>query len=137
MNNIALGRYIPLDSIIHKLDPRAKIVCLILWMIAIFIPAGWWGYGVIGAAVLTLTLLAKLKLRFLWRSMRPMLFMLVFLLIINVLVLHEGSILFQIGSFAVYSEFTNTVYCHPVDADDHVDNSADGDHEAIGVNFGT
>ena len=103
MNNIALGRYIPLDSIIHKLDPRAKIVCLILWMIAIFIPAGWWGYGVICAAVLTLTLLAKLKLRFLWRSMRPMLFMLVFLLIINVLVLHEGTILFQIGSFTVYS----------------------------------
>lgn len=103
MNNIALGRYLPLDSCIHRLDPRTKIVCLIVMMVAIFIPAGWWGYGIIAAAVLLLTLSAKLKLSFLWRSMKPMLFMLVFLLIINILVLHDGEVLFRIGSFAVYS----------------------------------
>lgn len=103
MNNIALGRYLPLDSVIHRLDPRTKILCLIVMMVAIFIPAGWLGYGIIAAAVLILTLLAKLKLSFLWRSMKPMLFMLVFLLIINILVLHDGELLFTIGSFAVYS----------------------------------
>ena len=90
MNNIALGRYLPLDSVIHRLDPRTKILCLIVMMVAIFMPAGWLGYGILAAAVLLLTLLAKLKLRFLWRSMKPMLFMLVFLLIINILVLHDG-----------------------------------------------
>ncbi len=103
MNNIALGRYLPLDSVIHRLDPRTKILCLIVMMVAIFMPAGWLGYGILAAAVLLLTLLAKLKLRFLWRSMKPMLFMLVFLLIINILVLHDGELLFTIGSFAVYS----------------------------------
>ena len=30
MNNIALGRYLPIDSCIHKLDPRTKIIALIL-----------------------------------------------------------------------------------------------------------
>ena len=35
MNNIALGRYLPLDSIIHRMDPRAMLIT----MIAIFIPA--------------------------------------------------------------------------------------------------
>ncbi len=103
MNNIALGRYLPLDSIIHKLDPRTKILCLIVMMVAIFLPAGWIGYGIIGIAVIALTVSAKLQFGFLWRSMKPMLFMLVFLLIINLLVLHEGDVWFQIGSFAVYS----------------------------------
>lgn len=104
MNNIALGRYLPLDSPIHKLDPRAKIACLILMMIAIFIPAGWIGYALIGGCVLCLSLLSKLKLNFLWRSMKPMLFMLSFLLVINLFMLREGTILFSIGSFPIYSD---------------------------------
>lgn len=104
MNNIALGRYLPLNSCIHSLDPRTKIIALILMMVAIFIPAGWLGYLLIGTAVLILTMLAKLKISFLWRSMKPMLFMLFFLLIINVIVIHEGTVLIAVGSFTVYSE---------------------------------
>lgn len=111
MNNIALGRYLPLDSCIHKLDPRTKIIALILMMVAIFIPAGWFGYLFIGVTVFTLTMLAKLKFSFLWRSMKPMLFMLFFLLIINVIVIHEGSALFTIGSFTLYSgALSQTLY---------------------------
>lgn len=104
MNNIALGRYLPLNSYIHSLDPRTKIIALILMMVAIFIPAGWLGYLLIGTAVLILTMVAKLKFSFLWRSMKPMLFMLFFLLIINVIVIHDGTVLFTIGSFSIYSE---------------------------------
>ncbi|MDE5758513.1 MAG: energy-coupling factor transporter transmembrane protein EcfT, partial [Allobaculum sp.] len=44
MNNIALGRYLPLHSLANKMDPRAKIAILFFLMIAIFIPAGFWGY---------------------------------------------------------------------------------------------
>lgn len=111
MNNIALGRYLPLDSLIHKLDPRTKIIALILMMVAVFIPAGWLGYALIAAAVITLTMLAKLKFSFLWRSVKPMLFMLIFLLIINILVIHEGTILFTVGSFSLYSgALSQTLY---------------------------
>ena len=103
MNNIALGSYLPLDSIIHRLDPRAKICAMLLMMIAIFLPAGYLGYVVLGICIICVSMLAKLKLSFLWRAMKPMLFMLTFLLIINLLVVREGSILFTIGSFAIYS----------------------------------
>ena len=48
MNNIALGRYLPLDSVIHRMDPRAKICAMLITMIAIFIPAGYSGYLVLG-----------------------------------------------------------------------------------------
>jgi len=103
MNNIALGSYLPLNSIIHRLDPRAKICAMLLMMIAIFLPAGYLGYVVLGICIICVSMLAKLKLSFLWRAMKPMLFMLTFLLIINLLVVREGSILFTIGSFAIYS----------------------------------
>lgn len=103
MNNIALGKYLPLDSIIHHMDPRAKIGAMLIMMIAIFIPAGYVGYAVIAVAVIGTALLAKLKLSFLWRAMKPMLFMLVFLLVINLLVIHDGEVLFTIFGLSVYT----------------------------------
>lgn len=111
MNDIALGRYLPLDSCVHKMDPRAKIMAMLFIMVAIFIDAGYLGYLIIGAIVITIALLGKLKLSFLWRSMKPMLFMLVFLLIINLLVIKEGEALFSIGSFSIYSgALSQTLY---------------------------
>ena len=104
MNNIALGQYLPLNSIVHRMDPRAKIAAMLIMMIAIFIPAGYSGYAVLGIVVCAVAVLARLRLSFVWRAMRPMLFMLVFLLIVNLLVIHEGYVLFSIGSFRVYSE---------------------------------
>lgn len=111
MNDIALGRYLPLNSCIHKMDPRAKIMAMLFVMIAIFIDAGYLGYLIIGAIVIMIALLGKLKLSFLWRSMKPMLFMLVFLLIINLLVIKDGKVLFTIGSFSIYSgALSQTLY---------------------------
>lgn len=103
MKDIALGRYIPLDSVVHRMDPRAKIGAMLFMMVAIFIPAGWIGYLVAGISVLILALLSKLKIDFLWRSMKPMLFMLSFLLVINLFVIKDGDLLFSIGSFGIYS----------------------------------
>ena len=111
MNNIALGRYLPLTSIIHNIDPRAKIGAMLLMMVAIFIPAGYTGYIIIGIAVVLTALLAKLKLSFLWRAMKPMLFMLSFLLIINLLVVRSGDVLITIGSWNIYTDaLTQTLY---------------------------
>ncbi|MEJ8736949.1 energy-coupling factor transporter transmembrane component T [Erysipelotrichaceae bacterium HCN-30851] len=104
MNNIALGKYLPLNSVIHHMDPRAKIGAMLLMMIAIFIPSGYIGYLIIGAVVVATALIAKLKISFLWRAMKPMLFMLVFLLIINLLVIKEGEVFLTIFGISFYSE---------------------------------
>lgn len=104
MNNFALGKYMPLDSIIHRMDPRAKIGAMLLLMVAIFIPAGYIGYAVIAVLIITAVFLSKLRLNFIWRSVKPMMFMLVFLWIINVLVLRTGYVMFTIFGFKVYSD---------------------------------
>lgn len=104
MGNVTLGRYIPLDSPIHKMDPRAKIGAMLLMLVAIFFPAGWIGYAVLFAACTVLILSAKLSFRYVWKSLKPMLVMMCFLLIINILVVKTGTLLFSIGSFAVYSD---------------------------------
>lgn len=104
MKNFALGRYLPIDSLMHRFDPRAKIAAMLILMIAIFIPAGFVGYALIGVVVLLGIYLAKMKLNFLWNAMKPMIFMLAFLLIINILVVKTGTPLVTIFNFTIYSD---------------------------------
>lgn len=104
MGNITLGRYIPLDSPIHKLDPRAKIGAMLLTLIAIFFPAGWIGYGILFLAVSYVIFRSKLKISYIWKSMKPMLLMLLFLLVINILVVHTGTPLITVGPVTIYSD---------------------------------
>ena len=104
MGSFTLGKYLPLNSCIHKLDPRAKIIAMLIVLIAIFIPAGWLGYGLIALAVISLIFMAKLSLKFVIKAMKPMLFMMVFLLVINILVVKSGTIILSIGSFVIYTD---------------------------------
>ena len=46
MNNMMFGKYLPIDSFIHRLDPRLKIGSLLLLLIAVFFDAGFIGYGI-------------------------------------------------------------------------------------------
>lgn len=104
MNNFTLGSYMPYDSLIHRLDPRAKIMGMIFFMVAIFIPTGYFPYIILGVVALVLFLIAHLKLRSVWKSMKPMLLMMVFLLVINLLVVRTGYVVVKLGDFAIYSD---------------------------------
>lgn len=111
MNNIALGRYIPMNSVINKMDPRSKILILLVMMIAIFLPAGFWGYLPIVLFIVAALYFSKLKLSYAMRALKPMMWMLIFLLVINVLVIHTGTLLVSLGWFKIYSDaLSQTAY---------------------------
>ena len=80
---ISFGRYLPLNSIIHRLDPRIKLVVLICLIVSIFFKSAFEGYAIIGIVVLIIFFCAKLPFSMLFRLMRPILFMVIILFIIN------------------------------------------------------
>ena len=104
MDNVALGRYMPYDSAIHRLDPRAKIIALMIFMISVFLPSNYPAYGVVAIAMIIVTLLSKLTFNYLLKSAKPMMFMMIFLLIINIFVIKEGTLLIALGAFSIYSQ---------------------------------
>ena len=104
MNNIALGRYMPLNSIVNRMDPRSKILIMLMIMIAVFIPAGILGYAFIGAFIILSLILSKLSLGYALKAMKPMAFMMIFLLVINVLLIKTGVPIFEWGWFSIYSD---------------------------------
>lgn len=104
MNNMMLGRYLPMDSFIHKLDPRLKIGSLLLLLIAVFFDAGFIGYGILGIFVLIMAILSKMKPIQIVKAIKPMLIMMLFLMFFNLLFIQRGNLLLSIGFIKIYDQ---------------------------------
>ena len=111
MNNLVFGKYIPIDSLMHRLDPRAKLIGLFLMIAAVFIPKSWWVFLVIALLLAVALLLAKIGIKMIVQSFKPMIMMMIFLLVINSLTIKTGDVMFTIGTFAVYKDaIFNTLF---------------------------
>ncbi|WP_342253820.1 energy-coupling factor transporter transmembrane component T [Spiroplasma endosymbiont of Zeiraphera isertana] len=80
---VSFGRYLPLNSIIHRVDPRIKLLVLICLIASLFFHTGFEGYALIGFTVITIFFCTKLPFMMLLKLMRPILFMAFILFIIN------------------------------------------------------
>ncbi|WP_146624701.1 energy-coupling factor transporter transmembrane component T family protein, partial [Streptococcus pyogenes] len=78
MDKLILGRYIPGDSLIHRLDPRSKLLAMIIYIVIIF----WANNVVTNLLMLTFTLavvfLSKIKLSFFLNGVKPMIGIILF-----------------------------------------------------------
>lgn len=102
MNKIVLGKYLPINSVIHSLDPRIKLLAMMLMLFAVFIDAGWYGYFLIAGFLFLGCFLAKVKISNIYSALKPMFFMLSFLMIINILVVKNGNLILNLGFLKVY-----------------------------------
>jgi len=105
--NIALGRYVPYNSFIHRLDPRLKLFGLIVLMVGIFIkfvnvPMNFIVYGLIFLLIATMMMVSRIKFKTLFKQLKALWIMITFLLIINTIVPNSGAIAFSIGSWNIY-----------------------------------
>ncbi|WP_342621397.1 energy-coupling factor transporter transmembrane component T [Erysipelothrix sp. P66] len=103
MNDIALGRYVPLDSKIHKMDPRIKIIAMLVLMVAIFMVKNVWANGLLFLFFVCAILASKLTFKFILKSIKPMMFMLIFLFVMNMFLIRDGELLVHVGFFKIYS----------------------------------
>jgi len=104
MNNFTLGKYIPLDSFLHKMDPRAKLIAMFIILVALFIPAGYLGYFILSIFVIVIYAISKLNLSFVLKAIKPMMFMLLILFFINIFVIKTGDPLITISFITIYSD---------------------------------
>ena len=85
-NNMSLGQYIPGDSFIHKLDPRVKIICTILYMVAIFFVDDFIMYVPILAFLLLVIAIARLNIFTMLKSLKPLAFIIIFTAVLNIFI---------------------------------------------------
>jgi len=120
MNQIAFGRYTPFNTCIHKIDPRNKILLMILMLVSVFIGVNSWSTTLILSGILLISLiiffiLAKIKFTDLFRSLKALWFLVLILLFIYIFVPNSNydptHIAFYIGNYAVnYDAFYQAGY---------------------------
>ena len=103
LRDITIGQHYPADSIIHKLDPRTKIIGSLIYMIALFMIRPLWGYAVVFIALTSVIILSKIPGKFILKGLKPILFFMVFAVSINIF-LTPGEPIFTLGIFKVTSE---------------------------------
>ena len=109
MSKITFGRYSPKNTFIHKLDPRFKILALILLMVAIFLQFTSWSStlvlsGVMLVIIVTLMILAKVSFLQLFRSLATMWILIIILLAVYIFIPMSTyrHVAFYLGSYAIY-----------------------------------
>ncbi|CAK8054715.1 energy-coupling factor transporter transmembrane component T family protein [Eupransor demetentiae] len=97
MNSIVIGRYIPGNSWIHRLDPRTKIVLTFVYIFALLFANSWASYGVATLFLLLTLYLTKQPWSLYWQGIRPILGLIVFTVILQIFFTAGTPILFQWG----------------------------------------
>lgn len=94
LKDITIGQYVKGDSILHRLDPRTKIFGMLAIMVALFVVNQWFGLVYAGVVVMAILLASKVPLKFYFRGIRPLLFILVFTALIQIF-FTPGTVLWQ------------------------------------------
>ena len=83
LKDITLGQYFPGDTVIHRLDPRTKIISLIVFIAALFTAKSWISFGVIFVFLTVCVILSKLTLKTIFKGLKPLLIIIIFTAILN------------------------------------------------------
>ncbi len=83
LKDITLGQYFPGNSVIHRLDPRTKLIMLVVYIVALFMVTGWLGYGAVMVFLITSIAISKVPPKSFLRGMKPLVFILLFTGILN------------------------------------------------------
>lgn len=95
IREITLGQYYPADSLIHKLDPRTKLMATLVYIVSLFLADSIWTY-LLGAAFLALVIrMSKVPVSYILRGLKPIFILLMFSILFNVF-LTDGTVLIQI-----------------------------------------
>ena len=95
LRDAAFGQYYPSRSFVHSMDPRAKILMTIIYLVAVFLAASYTAFAIVvlflGAAIL----FSGVPLKSVLKSVKPILFLIVFTTVINLFFVREGTVLVE------------------------------------------
>ena len=105
LKDITLGQYFPGKSPVHLLDPRTKLIMLVVYIVALFTASGWISYGLLLAFLLIVIKISTIPPKSIVKGMKPLVMILVFTGILNIFfTTGEGKPLVDFWIFTIYTE---------------------------------
>ena len=101
LKDITLGQYFPGKSVIHRLDPRTKLILLIVYIVVLFLAKSWVTYGLMFLTLVLIIKVSTIPPKAVVRGMKPLVMILIFTGILNLFFTQEGKVLFHAGFITV------------------------------------
>ena len=93
LKDITLGQYFPGNSPVHRLDPRTKLLLLIVYIVALFLAKSWVSYGLMLLALVLVVKVSTIPPKSIVKGMKPLVMILVFTGVLNLFFTQEGEVL--------------------------------------------
>ena len=107
LREITLGQYYPVDSVLHRMDPRTKLMGTLLFIISLFCADSFLGYGVSVLFLAAVIRLSKVPFKFMVRGLKAILVLLLISVSFN-LFLTDGEVLVRLGFLKITLEGVRT-----------------------------
>ena len=104
LKDITLGQYFPGHSLIHRFDPRGKIIFTVIYIVAIFLCNSLLSYGVALAVLLILIAISKVPFQSFRKGMKPVIFLVIFTALLNLFYTSDGTVLWSYGILTITVE---------------------------------
>ena len=104
IKNITMGQYYPAKSAVHSMDPRMKIFLTLAYIVLVFFVTNFWGYGMLLLFLGVAVALAKVPAGYMLRSLKPLRFILIFTMLLNIFFTREGKVLVDWWIFTITDE---------------------------------
>ncbi|QLK86593.1 energy-coupling factor transporter transmembrane protein EcfT [Staphylococcus sp. 17KM0847] len=100
-DKLIIGRYLPIDSLIHRLDPRSKFLFVFLFIVVIFLSHEWFSYLWLGFVIYIIVKMSRIPLWFLLKGLLPIFFFLSLTFIMHMFLTKGGIRLFEWGIISI------------------------------------
>ncbi|MCH3954236.1 MAG: energy-coupling factor transporter transmembrane protein EcfT [Eubacterium sp.] len=103
LRDITLGQYYPVQSPIHRLDPRVKITATLLFIVELFIVNNFIGFAICAGVLAACVIVSRVPLGFIMRGLKPIILILLFTFLLNIFMV-DGRVIWTIGPLKVTME---------------------------------
>lgn len=104
LRDITIGQFYPVDSKVHRMDPRVKIVAVLVYLVSLFLFDNFTGYAVVTLFLFSAIAISKVPLGYIVKGLKPILFLLLFTAILNVFFTSGEHMLFQWNMIKISQE---------------------------------
>lgn len=101
LKDITLGQFFPGNSVIHHLDPRTKLIVLIVYIVALFLAQSWISYGLLFLFLAVAIKVSTIPLKTIVRGLKPLVMILIFTGVLNLFFTKEGPTLVSFWGLSI------------------------------------
>ena len=106
--DVAFGQYYPTGSVVHRMDPRMKLLLTIMFVVAIFFVNTYFGFMLTAAVLILIILIAKLPMLSVLKSVRAIIFIVIFAAVINLFMIRNGEVLWSWKALQITDQGVHT-----------------------------